>query len=337
MKPMRSFLDITYNEAEATDIIADDCGSFTWVDKASGEADTLTLHLANISQKWMNGYFPSDHDVIKAWIRLEEWPADYRAGRIYCGAFMVDSLRYSGWPESLELSAISVPINKDFNVKEKSRTWEATTVKNILSDIAREAEIELVYDAEDFSVDSMSQSGKTDLSFAQGLCSEYGLSMKLYNNKIVVYCQADYEKAAPAYSITRQDLGAEGSYRIEKNITKIYNSVKIQYTNEDGKTLNYEYSVPGTDGQRQKFISSKAESLKDAEIKAKAALRENLRTARTITITKTGSAKHIAAQVCSISGFGKLDGNYFIDSVTHSRSGGKYTCAITAHLAVTDF
>ena len=90
------------------------------VDNASGGADTLTLRLANIGQKWMNGYFPSDQDIIKAWIRLEEWTEDYRAGRIYCGTFMVDSLKFSGWPEKLELSAISVPIDKNLNVKEKS-------------------------------------------------------------------------------------------------------------------------------------------------------------------------------------------------------------------------
>lgn len=337
MNPMRSFLDITYNEVDATDIIADDCEAFTWVDKASGEADTFTMTLANIGQKWMNGFFPSDQDVIKAWIRLDEWPIDYRGGRIYCGTFMVDSLRFSGWPEKLELSAISVPINKDFNVKEKSRTWQKTTVRDIMQDIAAAAGIDLVYDAVDYNVDSMSQSGKTDLSFGKSLCSEFGLSMKIYNNRIVIYDQTDYERASPAYVISRNDLGAGGSYKIEKSITKTYNSVKVQYTDETGDTLSYEFCLPGTDGNRQKFISAKAESLKDAEIKAKAALRESLRSSRRVSITKTGSAKHIAAQVCSLSGFGKLDGNYFIDSVSHSKGGGKYICTISAHLVVTEF
>lgn len=337
MKPMRSFLNITYNEVEATDIIADDCESFSWVDRASGESDTLTLSLSNIGQKWMNGFFPSEQDVIKAWIRLEEWPVDYREGRIFCGTFMVDSLKYSGWPEKLDLSAISIPIGTDFNVKEKSRSWESTTVKTILSDIAAAAGIELIFDAQDHSVDSMSQSGKTDSSFAKDLCRDYGLAIKLYNNKLVVYDQAVYEMASPAYTITREELGTEGTYRIDKTITKTYNGVKIQYTDKNGKTLSYEFTVPGTDGQRQKFISARAESLRDAEIKAKAALRESLRSSRTITITKTGSAKYIAAQVFCLSGFGQLDGNYFIDSVTHNRNAWKYTCIISGHLAVTGF
>ncbi len=50
-----------------------------------------------------------------------------------------------------------------------------------------------------------------------------------------------------------------------------------------------------------------------------------------------GSAKYMAADCFNLAGFGKLDGTYFADSVTHQKSGGKYTIAIVAHLVVTDF
>ena len=85
METARSKLLIEYNGVEATDIIANDSTSFTWTDNASGSADTLTINLKNEDQKWMNGFFPSDEDTLKAWIQLEEWPADYRQGKIYCG------------------------------------------------------------------------------------------------------------------------------------------------------------------------------------------------------------------------------------------------------------
>ena len=58
MDAMKSKLVIEYNNVDATDIIADDCDSFTWKDNASGAADTITLSLANINQKWMNGFYP---------------------------------------------------------------------------------------------------------------------------------------------------------------------------------------------------------------------------------------------------------------------------------------
>lgn len=85
------------------------------------------------------------------------------------------------------------------------------------------------------------------------------------------------------------------------------------------------------------FISSKAETYSDAEIKAKAALRKNIRESTAITLNMVGSAKYVAADCFNLAGFGKVDGKYFIDSVTHTKSGGKYTISIEAHLTVTDF
>ena len=338
MEAMRSKILIEYNGVEATDIIANDLNGFTWKDNATGASDTVTLNLSDINQKWMNGFFPSPEDTFKAWIQLSEWAADYKEGKLYCGTFMVDSLSYSGFPETLQLSGISTPVDSNFNVKQKNKSWTKTTVKTIMSDIAQGAGIKLVFDAEDISVDSANQSGKTDLAFAYSICSEYGLSVKLYNKKIVVYDQSTYEAKAALYDISHSQLGGSGSYSIKKATTQVYDSVKIQYTNsKKGKALTYEYTIPGKTGSRQMFITSKAESYSDAEKKAKAALRENIRSSQSITLQMMGSAKYVAADCFNLTGFGKLDGKYFIDSVTHSKSGGKYTITITAHLTVTEF
>ncbi|MCM1058310.1 MAG: contractile injection system protein, VgrG/Pvc8 family [Firmicutes bacterium] len=338
METMRTKMIIEYNGVDATEIIANDCNSFTWKDNATGEADTLTLNLADIGQKWMNGFYPSDEDTFKVWILMQEWAADYRQGKLYCGCFMVDSLKYSGFPETLQLSGISVPVNGNFNVKQRSRTWSKTTLRTVLNDIAKNAGIELTFDADDVSIDSLNQSGKTDLAFAYSVCSEYGLALKLYNEKMVVYDMTRYECAEARYEIAHDQLGGSGAYSITKQLTTRYDSVKIQYTDgKAGNTLTYEYTVPGTAGKRQMFLAVKAESYADAEKKAKAALRENIRSSRQITLKMMGSAKYMAADCFFLSGFGKLDGKYFIDSVTHQKSGGKYTVSIVAHLVVTDF
>ena len=338
MDTMRSKVLIEYNGVDVTDTIANDCDSFSWKDNASGTADTLTLNLDNSNRKWMNGFYPSDKDTFKAWIQLQEWAADYRQGKLYCGCFMVDSLKFSGFPETLQLSGISTPIDSNFNVKQKSRTWSKTTLWTILSGITEDAGIELVFDANDIRIDSVNQTGKTDLAFAYSICGEYGLSVKLYNKKMVVYDQAEYERAEARYKITPAVLGESGSYSIIKQVTTLYDSVKMQYTDgKSGDTLTYEYTVPGRPGRRQMFVTAKAESYADAEKKAKAALRENIRSSQQISVKMMGSAKYMAADCFNLSEFGKLDGKYFIDSVTHQKSGGKYTVSITAHLAVTDF
>ncbi|MCM1543285.1 MAG: hypothetical protein NC121_18790 [Blautia sp.] len=338
MDTMRSRLILEYNGVDVTDAIAGSCESFTWKDNASGEADTLTMTLDDTSGKWMDGFHPSDDDTFRAWIQMQEWAADYKQGKLYCGCFMIGSLKYGGFPETLQLSGISTPIDSNFNVKQKSRTWSRTTLRTMMGDIAGNAGIELVFDAEDVSIGSANQTGRTDLAFASSICSEYGLSVKLYNKKMVVYDQNVYERKAARYDITHGQLGESGAYTITEQAANLYDSVKIQYTDgRSGGTLTYAYTIPGKAGSRQMVVTTKADSYADAEKKAKAALRENVRNSRQVTIKMMGSAKYMAADCFNLSGFGKLDGKYFIDSVTHQKSGGKYTVSIAAHQAVTDF
>jgi hypothetical protein len=338
MDTMRSKTIIKYNGVDATEPISSDCDSFAWKDNADGTADTVTLSLDNQTRRWMNGYYPADTDTFKCWIQMSEWPVDDKDGKLYCGNFMVDSLKFSGFPEKVELSGISVPTDGNFNVKQKNKTWSKTTVKTILGDIAKDAGISLTYDAEDISVDSVKQTGKTDLAFAYSICSEYDLAIKLYNKKIVAYDKTRYEKKPAAFTIKPEDLGGNGAYSISRQVTTVYDSVKMQYTDGDsGNTLTYQYTVPGTSGKRQMFLTTKAESYSDAEKKSKAALRKNRREAQTATLKLIGSSKYEAAKNFDLSGFGELDGKYFIDRASHSKSGGKYTVTITAHLTVTNF
>jgi hypothetical protein len=168
------------------------------------------------------------------------------------------------------------------------------------------------------------------------VASEYGLSMKLYNDKMIIYDQTSYEKKEAACTVSRDSLGGDGAYSYSAQITTVYDSVRIQYT-KGKQTLTYSYTIPGKKGNRTMYITSKADSLREAEIKAKAKLRENLRNSKSITLQLTGDTRYKAAQNIELEGFGKLDGKYFIDKVEHDKSGGKYESTVTAHPVVTSF
>ena len=363
---MRSYVKVKYNECTRTESLTADCESFSWTDCASGSADTMTLTLSNITGKWFKGYYPESKDNIQTWIVVEDWPVEATVKKkvkvvkkgtktgtaklkttkkatkkkneqkVYCGKFAIDSLHFSGSPEELELSGISVPISSGFNVSQHSRTWKKTSVKRILQAIAKRYGISLQYGAADHNIDSVSQSGQTDLDFICSLCSEYDIALKIYNSKIVTYSKTAYEKKTAKHTINKGD---EESYNIDSECLKKCNSVKIQYTSgKKKKTLTYQFTRPKTKGTRQLFVTTKAESIADAEKKAKAALRENIRGCISVNITLTGNIKYLAADNVNLKGFGKkLDGKYFIDEVTHERSGGKYTTQITMHPCVTDF
>lgn len=331
---MRSSMTVKYNEKETN--ISDECESFTWTDCAGGEADTISMQMPNKNQKWMKGYKPGRADYIKAWIKVSNWQEGKKDAKQFCGKFYIDLIQYAGFPERTDLSGISVPIGNGFNVRQRNKTWKKTSVRAVLEEIAKRAGIKLQYDAADHKIDSISQNGKTDLEFAFDICSEYDRQLKIYNGKMVVYDQTDYEKKEAKHTIKRTELGGGESYSIKLQTTKVYNGVKIQYTSGKDKVLTYEFKRPGTNGTRQMFVTAKAESLQDAEKKAKAALRKNAREETTGTIRIMGNPSYVAAQNIKLEGFGKLDGKYFIEKVIHTKN-RSYTTTLYIHKTVTDF
>lgn len=331
---MRSVVALSYNDVDVPRKVTDECENFTFEDHAYGQADSLELEMVNRSGKWMQSWHPHANDFIKAWIKVQDWQQGKRNAKLFCGKFTIDEIVYSGFPQTVQLKGISIPINGGFNVTERNRTWKQTTTKQILSDIAKASGIKLVYDAEVFSVEEITQSGNTDMEFAFSVCEDHDLAMKLYNDRLVVYDKTAYEKKKHAYTISKDEIG--DNYSIKEKIRTVYDSVKMQYTSDE-KTVTYEYTVPGKKGVRRMFASEKADSIRDAEQKAKAKLRENLRERQTIDLTVMGNIRYKAAENFMLKGFGKLDGKYFVDHVSHRKSNSKYTCQITAHKVVTEF
>lgn len=330
--PRKSYLELTYNGVDATDEFYSE--SFEYSDVASGEADTISLTVNNQTGKWFNGFMPQDGDYIDAKICVENWIQDGDNRNVSCGQFALDSFKASGYPSVVSLNGISTPIRSDFNVTAKNRIFSNTTVKSILTGICGEAGIELVYEASDYSVEETEQAGDTDMTFAFELCANHNLAMKIYNNKLVVYDQTDYELKDAAYDIDAADMS---DYSYSNMKAQLYDGVEIQYTNPDSDdTLTYEYSVPGTEGRRKLFINEQVETYREAEIRAKSRLLENIRGAISLSVTVKGDPKHIAARNVNITGLGKLDGKYFVDSVAHRKNArGAYTCNLKMHLCVT--
>lgn len=331
---MRSVIALKYNDVDVPRNVTDECESFTFDDNAYGQADSIELTMNNRTGKWMKSWHPHASDFLKAWIKVQDWEQGKRNAKLFCGKFAIDEIVYSGFPQTVQLRGISIPINGGFNVTERNRTWKKTTTKQILSDIAKAAGIRLVYDADIFSIGEMTQSGNTDMEFAFSLCEQHDLAIKLYNDRMVIYDKDVYEKKKPAYTIKKDELVE--AYSVKEQIRTVYDSVKMQYTNNK-ETVTYEYTVPGKKGTRKLFVSEKAESICDAERKAKAKLRESLRERVNIDLNVMGDIRYKAAENFTLEGFGNLDGKYFVDHVSHQKSGSKYTCQITAHRVVTEF
>lgn len=331
MKARQSYVVVKYNGKDISKTITDYIEGFQYTDNASGKADTVTLKLNNRSGKWFESWIPKQKDYVETTIRLTNWRSDGDKRKYNCGFFMIDDLSFSGPPDTASIGGISTPISTGFNVTEKSKTWKKTTVKGILEQIAGEAGVGLYFSGEDYPIDELEQSGETNQAFSFKLCSSYNLAMKLYNKKIVVFDQTEYERKKAGLTIEKAQCQ---SYNIKKKMTKAYDGVSISYTDsKKDKTLNYEFML--NNGGRILKINESAESLQDAEIKAKAKLLEHNRSCQTITVKVKGDTKYISSKCCNISGFGKLDGKYYIDTVRHEKTpGGGYTCTLELHKCI---
>lgn len=332
----KSSVLLKYNETNATKVITADMEGFSWTDCASGEADTISLTLNNRTLKWLKGSrFPQSTDFIKMSIRVVHWRTQSDNRTEYCGKFAVDEVEANGFPNTVDIRAISIPIHTGFNVTPRNKTYKKTSLKAILSEIAKRASISLQYLASNHSVDEVSQDGNTDMEFAFSLCSDYDLSIKIYNAKLVVYDQTRYERRKKSFTLDRSDLGGNSAYRLTRSIGKTYDGVKLEYQNKKGKKIMYRYVIPGKKGTRMLFVSESADSAADAERKAKAKLAQNLRESVTGTFKLMGDPRYQACKVFELTGFGKFNGRYFIDKATHSKSGGAYTTTIECHRCVT--
>lgn len=325
---------LSYNGLNATGCFSEKAEAFAYTDIASGEADTIALTVNNRNGQWLDGYMPEDGDYVDASIAVENWCDQGDNRTLHCGKFDIDDFSASGYPETARIGGITIPVRTNFNVTLKHRQFSHTSTKTILSDICSEAGMALSYESEDYPIEEVEQSGRTDMEFAFSVCRDHNLAMKLYNSRMVVYDQTDYERKDASYTIYKSDMQ---TYSFSQKKSVLYDSVQIQYADPDrDDTLTYSYTVPGSSGMRTLYINQQADTYRDAEIIAKSRLLENIRGAVSLTVKVKGDTRHIAARNILVSGMGKADGKYFIDRVTHSKNAkGVYVCSIKMHPCVT--
>lgn len=324
--PRKTAISLLYNGKNISTKITDYLEGFTYTDVASGETDTLAITLSEHKHKWIKDWFPTEGDYLEATIYVNNWTKQNDNRKLKCGKFLIDDYGFSGPNDIYNLNAISSPINTEFTSTEKSKAWKDTTIKGIASTIAKSAGLTLHYDAESYKIKKIEQSSQSDMSFLFNICKDYNLAMKLYNSKLVIFDEIKYEQKKEVGTINKSQCS---SWDLNGTLVGIYHGVIIKYTKpKTNKTLTYKYMIK--EGKRILKVNEKAESYVDAEIKAKAKLRQKNKAAMTINLTLMGDVKYLAGTCYKLTGFGKFNGKYYIDKVTHTLNGG-YVVTLQMH------
>lgn len=304
--------------------IASQLTSLSYTDPANGTSDSISLTMQDIAKEWLGPLRPPRGSSLGAKLNLISWNRDGENINFDCGSFILDDISFSGRPLTAVLSGVSVPAMDDFKSKKISKTWEKTTIKNIATEISSAASVALVFDADDISIAELEQSKETNSAFLYSLCEKYGLGMKVYNQKIVIFDYTRYEAKGSVATIAETDML---SWNHNTTIEGTYTGVEFSYSDPDSDDT---ISVMLGEEGRLYYMNAQASSEYDARIQAAAKLNAANREIETLDISIMANATLVASQCVNISGLSSIDGKYFIDQVKHTIGGG-YKMQLTLH------
>ncbi len=301
--------------------------SFTYTDAASGSSDSVSVTLHNVSKLWLNELMPEKGEGFEASIVTTGWGNDQD---FMCGAFTIDDMTFAGRPLTFTVSGVSIPTNDDFKSLPVTKVWKETSLQDIASQIAEQAGVQLVYEGKAIQIEKIEQSKQTNSAFLYNMCKKYGMAIKVYNNKIVIYEWAAYE-AKPGVATLSEEKGIGIqilSWNYKTTIDGTYTGVTLSYTApKKKKTVTVELGEAG----RKYAMNVQASSEYDAELQAAAKVDEANRAIEKLTATIMGGGNGlVATQTVYVRGLGKADGKYFIDQIVHSVGSG-YTKQLTMH------
>lgn len=324
---------LSFNGKNVGTKLADYLESVSCEDVASGSSDSIDITLQNIDMKWMNQWYPTKGDKISGTITFQDWNKDGENLKLNCGTFILDEVKFSGGPLKVSLGGVAIPANESFKVRERTKTWKNVTIKNIANEIAKRYGLSLSYSGPTITIASIEQSDKTDSAFLYDLCKKYGLSMKVFNNKIVVYDQTQQEKKAASATITR-DSFIDDEWEYTDSIEGTYTGARISYkSGEDNEEISVYLGLKAENaaGSRVLNITEVADDYDAAYYMAAAQVNQSNEQATTIS-GKIWPNPKICAGICvTISGMGKANGKYFVDKSTVEVSDSRTTQSVELH------
>ncbi len=320
----RAAVGTVYGGSNITKYISEYIESFSYTDVASGESDSISLSL--MDGAWSQGWFPGKGDRMANVCLFSDWEEEGDSWTLNCGNFEVDDISISNPPHTLRISGTSIPMNQKFNAEERTKTWEDVTLQEVGTEIAARSGITLLYDAGSIPIKSKEQNEQTDCKFLYSICQEYGLAMKVFYDRIIIFDEAIYEARTSVATLEERDF-INWSYNT--TLSGTYTGAKFSYSDPaSGK----EHTVDVGTGPRILKINKEADSAEDARKKAMAKLNRANKKAITFSGTIRARQDIVAGACITLKGFGVPDGNYYLDKVvTKVTSKGASQQSINAH------
>lgn len=200
----RAVLELRYNGKDVTQDITKSLTDLQYNDAASGSLDDLTVTLEDRERNWQGPWSPVEGDQLVAAIRTVNWDKPGEIKKLPLGTFEVDSIDFSGPPDTISIKAVSLPVTSEVRMQRSSRSWEKTNLKTIAAQVAKRAMLKLIYEAQDNpSYDRLEQSEVSDLAFLLNTATQEGIAIKVSSGCLVLFDEQEYEQKEAVATIVR--------------------------------------------------------------------------------------------------------------------------------------
>lgn len=317
---------IMYNGKDISADVTDSLISLSYTDNMSGTADDIRITLEDSKGLWSGPWLPEKGAQLDVSWTLEHWE---NVAMFNAGTFELDEISCGFQPSTIDINAVSIVDNGTLRGVEHTRSWEKVTLKKVCQDIADDAGLELSYNAPaDPFLDRTEQTEESDLAYLLNLCRDNGFALKIIDNKIVIFDEAEYDSQEPALALTK--LSDITSASFTSKLRDIYKACHVKYQQSSTKRLiEYTFTAPDKQDGKTLLVKEEVSNVAEAERLAKKRLREKNCEEVTGSISCVGRTDLVAATVINVVGFGAFDGKYIIVQAQHDISSSGYTCSLS--------
>lgn len=312
MRARKPYISILYNSQDITLDVSQYLDRFNYTDNQSGKADEINLSFDDSEGLWSNQWYPTKGDQL-------EVEFGYQDLNVSAGFFTIDEVTISGLPRKITIKGTAATTSKPLRSK-TSYAHEDKTLKQIAEFIAAKNGLQVIGDIEQITIQRATQNRETDLGFLYRISKEYGYIFSVRADKLIFTNVYDLEDGEAVQTLNIEKLS---SYNMTDKFAGTIVKSNAKYLNPDSGELieadspKEEGSISGT-ASDEGIVRTKAETVKQAEAKARAQAYFANRIGQTGRISAEGNPLFLSGNNIRLEGIGALDGKYQITSSTHT-------------------
>ncbi len=283
--------------------------SFAYTDFAHGQSDELDIQLEDRGGGWKDAWYPGKGDVITASIGYLGGPM------VDCGDFEIEEFEAKGPPDTVHVRALASGVSKPMRTA-NSKAYEGKTLSAIAGEIAAKHSLSVVGEVPEITLKRVTQNQERDLAFLKRIAERHGQVFTVKGGQLVWMERASLVNRAPGLTLRRADIV---SWSIKDKGLETYKSAHVSYSDPWAKkTHDVTVKADVQDGVGDTLkLTARAESPAHARTMARAQLDMANEARFEGRVTVMGNPRLVAGVTVSISGFGKLDGDYLVYSSRH--------------------